>query len=179
MNKKMKAFLKNRAIKNKTDIKLKDLFLRTNKEDIITFAIKYIHNKKAYELDYNKEEFEKSKLNDMKYLSDKYDYFLDLCKNDYSNELSNKYVIDDEFNNSLGFGKFLSILNTEKYLEDTGIFFKTDYNKPLCPIELLLDCYIMQGVLNRYKEHVVIARFLLQVVFIEEKNELRKKIATN
>lgn len=171
MKEKINNFLKNRAIKNTTDIKLKDLFLKTNKEEVVNFAIKLINKKKAIDIDYEEEEFEKSLLKDKAYLSQKYDYFLNLCKNNYSNELSKKYVVNDEFGSPFGFGEFLSVLNIEEYLQETEVFFRLypDY-KALCPIELFLDCYILKGVLKRYKEHVIVARFLLQAIFTEEEN---------
>lgn len=182
--KKIKRIINNKKLENKVyDIKLKELLQRTDKEKVIDYAISIMSKKNSVVLSYSEQEFNKTKLKNKKYLSKKYDYFLELSNNNYSNELSRDNVITKQSNSPFTFGEFLNVFNKTTQSNYTSMFFKS-YNLDNTPVELFLDCYISSDLLKEYKDYEIISRFLLQVIYIEEDNKkyvkiLKKRKATN
>lgn len=182
--KKIKRIINNKKLENKVyDIKLKELLQKTDKEKVIDCAMSIMSKKNSVVLSYSEQEFNKTKLKNKKYLSKKYDYFLDLSNNNYSNELSKDNVITKQSNSPFTFGEFLNVFNKTTQSNYTSMFFKS-YNIDNVPVELFLDCYISHNSLKDYKDYEIVSRFLLQAIYIEEDNKkyaklLRKRKHTN
>lgn len=179
MRKRIKKIINKKANKkaNKKvyDMKLKELLLKSNKEDVINYAITLISQKSAFTLGYKEKEFNKSKLKDKKYLSQKYDYYLNFSKKDYSNDLAKDNILTKESSYPFTFGEFLNISNTLDKSNTTSMFFKS-YNKDNYPMELFLDCYISSDLLCDFEDFEIVAKFLLQSVYTEEENKKYIKI---
>lgn len=181
MKDKIKKFIIDRRYKQISDIKLKELFLKVNKKDVLNFCMEYLNKDKYYEtialiIGYDEKDINLCPINDREYLSRKYDYFFDLCKNNYSNELSKKYAISTAFGFPYGFGEFLSLLSIENNIDNTDIFSVIINEDSYSPIELFLDCRISKSTLKRYKDICVVGRFILQAVYIEEDNNILSKV---
>lgn len=181
MRNKIRKFIINRRYKQISDVKLKDLFLKVNKEDVLNFCMEYLNEDKYYEvialiIGYDEKDITLCPINDRAYLSKKYDYFFDLCKNNYLNELANKYAIDTAHGFPFGFGEFVSLLNIENNVLETGSFFVMYSQESRCPVELFLDCRVSKSTIKTYKDFGVVGRFILQAVYIEEDNKMLSEI---
>ena len=68
-----------------SNIKLKDIFLNVNKEDVIKFCIDFLKEDDCYEviallIGYEEDEINLCPINDESLLSEKYDYYLDILE---------------------------------------------------------------------------------------------------
>lgn len=181
MREKIRRFIINRNYNQISDIKLKELFLKVNKEDVINFCIEYINDDKYYEIiarliGYDENDDNLYPINDKEYLSQKYDYFLELCKNNYTNELSQKYAVDITYGFPFSLGEFLSLLNIEDSIYDTDKFSIKHNKDNHLPVELFVDCRVSKCLLKKYKDIEIIGRFILQAIYIEENNKILSEI---
>ena len=176
-----------RRRKDVSSIRLKVVILKSNKDKVIYFALKYIEEEKNYEV--IKGLISNSKnyicpINDKAYLSKIYDEIYSLAKEEYKNELVESYEIGQGFGYPFGFDEFIDITLTDENLESTSNFIYIDdhINKKenLLPIEFLINCKLEKLFLKE-SEIKIVALALLQIVYIKELNtdQQPNKVITN
>lgn len=180
LSKKIKNKVRDILIKNRykrvSDIKLKDLFLNTDKAEVIDFAIKYINADDRYKLINDLIVFEvdtdyRSPINNKTYLEDKYDYFYNLCKNVHENNVSFKYAITSGCGFPWDCGEFLGLIEIEENCEAMNNFMVSSFEKEVLSIDLILDCRIKKCILSNKLQSQIVALFVLQSAFMQELNK--------
>ncbi|MEF9991298.1 MAG: hypothetical protein RR835_02435 [Peptostreptococcaceae bacterium] len=180
LSKKIKDKMRNILIKNRyrrvSDVKLKDLFLNTDKSEVIDFAIKHINVNDNYKHINELIVFEidteyRCPINNREYLEGKYDYFYNLCKKGYENNLSSKYAISSGYGFPWNCGEFLGLIEIEENCEAMNNFMVSSFEKEVLTIDLILDCRIEKDILSSKLQSQIVALFVLQSAFIEELNK--------
>jgi len=156
---------------------LKDIILKSNKDEVVYFALEYIEKEKYYEV--IKDLVSDSEnyicpINDKKYLNKIYDEMYSLARKEYKNENVERYELRQGFGYPFGFDQFIDMILTDEKLESTGKFIYIDDNinekEELLPIEFLINCKLEKCFLKENKIKIV-ALTLLQVIYINELNK--------
>lgn len=161
-----------------SNIKLKDLILKSNKDDVVNFVFNYME--KVDKRDFN-EMITYSKdyicpIFDIEYLHYGYDRMYSLAEMEYSNAETINYSASIGIADNgvpccfFGLGIFIDIVLTEANLDCTECFINDKDNKNVLPIVFMLNCRIKKYDLNT--ENAKLVGFcLLQMLFIEEYNK--------
>lgn len=145
-----------------SELKLKDLFLQVNKNEVIDYANKYIIDDKLGIESYF--ELFKEKLNEENdYIDKRYSYFYLLSKTDYSNEHSNDLLIECGFS--------CTIWGVDQFLRLQGIKENMDYNyyciENIWATDIYLDCNIDTRSLDINNPVQIVALFILQDLYLQ------------
>ena len=163
-----KIFYKKKYI---SDIKLKDLILQVNKNELFNY-IKQCTLDNKLSLDNDFEIFNKKLIQQNDYLEEKFNYFYTLSKENYSNEHSDYLLIEYGFGCPIwGVDKFLSLSSRKENIDYNYYLIENNWST-----DIYLDCNICTRTLNINKPNEIIALFILQDLYINIiKKELYKK----
>ncbi|HCL4480384.1 TPA: hypothetical protein N2D99_002472 [Clostridium botulinum] len=171
-------YLKNKTIerrrKSVSKVSLKEVILRSKKNEVISFALEYITKENYCE---SIRELINSSgnyicpISDKRYLSKIYDEIYFLSQKEYNNETVENYEIRKGFGFPFGFDEFIDVVYTNENLEATENFVYIDDNiNKIFPIEFMINCKLNKYFLKHNMTEIV-ALTLLQVIYIQELNK--------
>jgi len=136
-----------------SDVKLKDLVLKSNKEIIIKTVLEFMSKRNIGRWNQND-------------LDSTYNQIISLSKIEYANEECNNYEIRQ------GFDMFMGMFDIDKNIECTGLLIRdmSTYKDEL-PIEFILNCRISTKYLKASPVQIV-SDCLLQTVYINELSQM-------
>lgn len=183
MIKRIKSFLKNKIVEKRrssvTDIKLREIILKSNKNEVVSCALNYIQEKEYYELIntlIGAPDNYLSPINNEEYLCKTFERIYSVAERVYKNKEVENYEIRVGFaENSFGgfpfdFGEFIDIVYTDDNYECTDKFVFIDDTRNVLPIEFMINCKLSKCCLE-YKTTKIVALALLQIIYIEEINK--------
>lgn len=173
MLEKMRIIIMKKLLNKVSSVKLKEIFLKVDKEDVVNFCIDHLNEEERFGttaliIGYEEENINSSPLRNESYIKEKYEYYLDLAIKNYEHELSERYAIDVEHGFPFGYGEFLSLIDIGENILETRKFFEFEDSDEQYKLELFLDSRVLKCTIRRYSDVEIVGRFILQTIFTEE-----------
>lgn len=160
-----------KARRNKvSDLKLKDIIIKSNKENVIQYALSIFKNDPEYYSSISRvitdEVYYNCPINNKSYLENKYDYLMEISRRDLLLVGTDNYYIclnKDPWTFSI----FLGLFEIDTNCDSMPNFIENDNEKFVFDINFLVNCCIKKDCIEKsYDELTALA--LLQIIYIEE-----------